>query len=107
MSIPEKGKSHPNTPIIADFVSNIALSPSEISIARTIEVPLDTSTTAVRTADEEEQDETMAAKKRERSPPPETKKKGTGSSKGARRGAIPNSEEGERSLIEYHRRERR
>ena len=62
LSIPEKGKSHQNTPISSDLVSNISLSPSERSSAQTTEVPIDTETTAVSTP-YEEQDETMAAKK--------------------------------------------
>ena len=69
LNIPEGGKSRPTTPVSSDIVSNISLSPSGRSIAPTIEVPIDTATTAVQTADVgEKPDETTTVKKRERSP---------------------------------------
>ena len=75
LNFPEAGNSHPNTPISSDIVSNISVSNrSERSVAHTIEVPIETSATAVRTADVE-RDEAMASKKRDRPPSPETKKR--------------------------------
>ena len=78
------GNNHSNTPTSTDLVNSIAVSNrSEQEVIRAIEVPIDSATTATRTADEEN-DETMAAEKRERSPSPETKK-GTSGGKRTRK----------------------
>ena len=75
LSIPETRNNHSNTPTNSDLVSSISVSNrSGKSVVRTIEVPIDTTTSETRTSDGE-QDGAMAAKKRDRSPSPETKKR--------------------------------